>query len=201
MTRAEILSHALFDTGGEIDGIKFGPLSQPVLVILKRRRNCLFTESTRDQDEHEAIGEIFFVCSRTKDERAAMFRDNAEEWDLKVGEFMAGLDDNTLPKFRDEYIGPALMALSMAVVESEVPGKPQPTRPTSHSSSKAGKGSARKITRKHLVAETYGTFPHAQPCNFSTLRQQEEAQGSGGSTGRRQAKKSSPSLKKSRAGK
>lgn len=201
MTRAEILSHALFDTGGEIDGIKFGPLSQPVLVILKRRRNCLFTESSRDQDEHEAIGEIFFVCSRTKDERAAMFRDNAEEWDLKVGEFMAGLDDNTLPKFRDEYLGPALMALSMAVVESEVPGKPQPTRPTSHSSSKGQAGSESMTTSPALAGVTYGTSQQAPSCSFSTLRQQEKAQGSGGSTGRRRAKKSSPSLKKSPAAK
>jgi hypothetical protein len=197
MTRAEILSHALFDTGGEIDGIKFGPLSQPVLVILKRRRNCLFTESNRDQDEHEAIGEIFFVCSRTKDERAAMFRDNAEEWDLKVGEFMAGLDDNTLPKFRDEYLGPALMALSMAVVESETPGKSQPTRQTSHSSSKGRAGSEYTTTSPALAGETYGTSQQAPSCSYSTRKQSAKAQGSGGSTGRRPAKKSSQSLKKS----
>ena len=130
MTRAEILSHALFDTGGEIDGIKFGPLSQPCLVILKRRKNSLLTTSTRDQDDHEAVGEIFFVLSRTKDQRAAMFRDSNEEWDMKTGEFMAGLDDDTLPKFRDDYLVPAMQAVAFAMVESESPGKPQPTRQT-----------------------------------------------------------------------
>lgn len=180
MTRAEILSHAIFDNGGEVDGIAFGPLSQPCLVILKRRRNGLFTESTRGQDEHEAIGEIFFVLSRTKEQRAAMFRDAADEWDLKVGEFIAGLDDNTLPKFRDEYLGPALTALSLAVVESETPGKPQPTRPTSRSSSKVGKGSGQKRSRNPLGEVTSGASQPAQSPNFSTLRLQEEGRISDG---------------------
>jgi hypothetical protein len=201
MNRAEILSHALFDSGGEIDGIRFGPLSQPCLVILKRRKNGLFTESTRDQDEHEAIGEIFFVVSRTKEQRAAMFRDSAEEWDLKAGEFMAGLDDNTLPKFRDEYLGPALSALALAVVESEMPGKPLPTRPTSPSSSKALAGSASTISPRASAEKTSGTFQPALSCNSSTRKQPAKAQGSGGSTGPKRHKKSSTNLKNSRTAK
>lgn len=174
MTRAEILSHALFDTGGEIDGVKFGPLSQPALVILKRRKNGLLVDSNRDQDDHEAVGEIFFVLSRTKEQRAAMFRDSAEEWDLKVGEFLAGLDDDTLPKFRDEYLGPAMQALALSIVESEQPGKSQPTRPTSRSSSKGGKGQARKRSRNPLVEATSGASQPQRSCNFSTLQLQEE---------------------------
>lgn len=201
MTRAEILSHAIFDNGGEIDGVKFGTLSQPCLVILKRRRNGLFTESTRDQDEHEAIGEILFVMSRDADQRRAMFRDSAEEWDMKVGEFIAGLDDNTLPKFRDEYLGPALTALSLAVVESEQPGKPQPTRPTSPISSKARAGSESTTSRKVSADRTSGTFQPAPLCSSSTPKPAAKAQGSGGSTGRQPLKKSSTNSKHSRTGK
>lgn len=201
MTRADILSHALFDSGGEIDGIKFGPLSQPCLVILKRRKNCLLADSDRDQDEHEAIGEIFFVLSRSKEQRAAMFRDSAEEWDMKAGEFMAGLGDDTLPKFRDEYLGPALMALSMAIVESELPGKPPPTRATSPTSSKARAGSGSMILPPASEARTCGTFPQAPSCNSSTPKRAAEARGSGGSTGPRRRKKSSTALKNSPAAK
>jgi len=154
MTRSEILSHALFDTGGEIDGIKFGPLSQPVLVILKRRRNALVAESKKDQEEHEAIAEIFFVLSRTKEQRALMFRDSDEEWELKVGEFTAGLDDKTLQKFRDEYLGPALMAIAYSAVESVTPGKPLPTRQTSPSLSKVQDGLASTTSQKALEEKT-----------------------------------------------
>jgi len=198
MTRAEILSHALFDTGGEIDGLKFGPLSQPCLVILKRRRNCLLAQSDRDQDDHEAVGEILFVLSRTREQRGAMFRDDAAEWDLKVGEFMAALGDDTLPKFRDEYLGPAMHALAMAMVESEQPGKSQPSRPTSHSSSKGGKGPARKRSRNPLGDVTSGASLPAHCSNFSTLRQQEEGPEFGGSTGPKRTQKGSLSLKGSR---
>jgi len=196
MTRAEILSHALFDTGGEIDGIKFGPLSQPCLVILKRRKNSLLTTSTRDQDDHEAVGEIFFVLSRTKDQRAAMFRDSAEEWDMKTGEFMAGLEDDTLPKFRDDYLVPAMQAVAFAMVESESPGKPQQTRQTSPTSSKAqgqrdSSTSPQSSGRKTLS----GDSPHPLSSNSSTPRRVGTAQDSGGSTGRKPAKKASKNSK------
>lgn len=196
MNRAEILSHALFDTGGEIDGIKFGPLSQPCLVILKRRKNSLLTTSTRDQDDHEAVGEIFFVLSRTKDQRAAMFRDSAEEWDMKTGEFMAGLEDDTLPKFRDDYLVPAMQAVAFAMVESESPGKPQPTRQTSPTSSKAqgqrdSSTSPQSSGRKTLS----GDSPHPLSSNSSTPRRVGTEQDSGGSTGRKPAKKASKNSK------
>ena len=196
MTRAEILSHALFDTGGEIDGIKFGPLSQPCLVILKRRKNSLLTTSTRDQDDHEAVGEIFFVLSRTKDQRAAMFRDSNEEWDMKTGEFMAGLDDDTLPKFRDDYLVPAMQAVAFAMVESESPGKPQPTRQTSPILSKAQGQRDSLTSRQSLGRKTRsGDSPHPPSCNSSTPRRVGTAQDSGGSTGRKPAKKASKNLK------
>lgn len=202
MNRSEILSHALFDTGGEIDGIRFGPLSQPVLVILKRRKNGLLTESTRDQDDHEAIGEILFVLSRTKEQRAAMFRDSAEEWDLKVGEFMAGLDDNTLPKFRDEYLGPAMQALALSIVESELPGKPLPIRQTSHSSLREPSGSDSGPSPDALAGKTQcGTPPQAPCCNCSTPTRSGKAAASAGSTGRNRTRKDSGSLKKSPTGK
>lgn len=199
MTRAEILSHALFDTGGEIDGLKFGPLSQPCLVILKRRKNSLLAQSDRDQDDHEAVGEILFVLSRTREQRGAMFRDSAEEWDLKVGEFMAALGDDTLPKFRDEYLGPAMHALAMAMVESEQPGKSQPSRPTSRSSSKAQAASGSTDSRKASERKTRsGTCQPAQRSNSSTPKQSAAALASGGSTGRKQTQKGSLSLKGSR---
>lgn len=196
MTRAEILSHALFDTGGEIDGIKFGPLSQPCLVILKRRKNSLLTTSTRDQDDHEAVGEIFFVLSRTKDQRAAMFRDSNEEWDMKTGEFMAGLDDDTLPKFRDDYLVPAMQAVAFAMVESESPGKPQPTRQTSPISSRAQGQRDSSISPQSSGRKTLsGDSPHPPSCNSSTPKRAATAQDSGGSTGRKPAKKASKNLK------
>jgi hypothetical protein len=199
MTRAEILSHALFDTGGEIDGLKFGPLSQPCLVILKRRKNSLLAQSDRDQDDHEAVGEILFVLSRSREQRGAMFRDSAEEWDLKVGEFMAGLGDDTLPRFRDEYLGPAMHALAMAMVESEQPGKSQPSRPTSRSSSKAQAASGSTDSRKTSERKTRsGTSQPAQRSNSSTPKQSEAALASGGSTGPKRTRKGSPSLKGSR---
>lgn len=202
MTRAEILSHALFDSGGEIDGVKFGPLSQPALVILKRRKNGLLVDSTRDQDDHEAVGEIFFVLSRTKEQRAAMFRDSAEEWDLKVGEFLAGLDDDTLPKFRDEYLGPAMQALALSIVESEQPGKSQPTRQTSRSSSQGPSVSASISLSPVSAGKThFGTHPQAQSSNSSTLTRSGKAQASGGSTGRNRTRNGSKSLKKSPTGK
>lgn len=202
MTRAEILSHALFDTGGEIDGLKFGPLSQPCLVILKRRRNGLIAQSDRDQDDHEAIGEILFVLSRTKEQRAAMFRDDAAEWDLKVGEFMAGLDDNTLPKFRDEYLGPAMQALVLAAVESEQPGKSQPSPPTLHSSRKAHGGSGSTTSRKTSESIALcGGSPRAASSNSSTPKLSAVAQASGGSTGRKRTRKGSLSSSGSRKGK
>lgn len=202
MTRAEILSHALFDTGGEIDGLKFGPLSQPCLVILKRRKNGMLCHSDRDQDDHEAVGEILFVLSRAKDQRAAMFRDSTEEWDLKVGEFLAGLDDDTLPKFRDDYLVPAMTALALAVVESELPGKPEPTRPTSRSSrpASAASGSTRSPQASAPKIRS-GTCPPAPSSNSSTPKQSAKAQVSGGSTGRKQAQKGSRSLRKSPTGK
>lgn len=190
MNRAEILSHALFDTGGEIDGIKFGPLSQPCLVILKRRKNSLLTTSTRDQDDHEAVGEIFFVLSRTKDQRAAMFRDSAEEWDMKTGEFMVGLDDDTLPKFRDDYLVPAMQAVAFAMVESESPGKPQPTRQTSPISSKAqGQQDFSTLPQSSGRKTRSGDSPRPPSSNSSTPRRVGTAQDSGGSTGRKPAKK------------
>ena len=196
MNRAEILSHALFDTGGEIDGIKFGPLSQPCLVILKRRKNSLLTTSTRDQDDHEAVGEIFFVLSRTKGQRAAMFRDSAEEWDMKTGEFMAGLDDDTLPKFRDEYLVPAMQAVAFAMVERESPGKPQPTRQTSPTSSKAqGQRDSSASPQSSEQKIRSGDYPHPPSCSSSTPKRAATAQGSGGSTGRKPAKKASKNLK------
>ena len=196
MTRAEILSHALFDTGGEIDGIKFGPLSQPCLVILKRRKNGLVTTSTRDQDDHEAVGEIFFVLSRTKDQRAAMFRDSAEEWDMKTGEFMAGLEDDTLPKFRDDYLVPAMQAVAFAMVESESPGKPQPTRRISPISSKAqGQRDSSTSPQSSGLKIRSGDSPLQQSSNSSMPKRAATAQGSGGSTGQKQAKKASKSLK------
>ena len=202
MTRAEILSHAIFDTGGEIDGLAFGALSQPCLVILKRRRNSLLCHSERDQDDHEAVGEILFVLSRTKEQRAAMFRDSADEWDLKVGEFLAGLEDDTLPKFRDEYLVPAMTALALAVVESESPGKPEPTRPTSRSSRQASAGSGSTGSRQALASKIRsGTYPPALSSNSSTPKPSATAQASGGSTGRKQAPKGSRSLKKSPTGK
>lgn len=202
MTRAEILSHALFDTGGEIDGVRFGPLSQPALVILKRRKNGLLVDSNRDQDDHEAVGEIFFVLSRTKEQRAAMFRDSAEEWDLKVGEFLAGLDDDTLPKFRDEYLGPAMQALALSIVESEQPGKSQPTRPTSHTSSREPSVSDCFNSQNQPAAKIhFGTPQEAPCCNCSTPTQSGTAQASGGSTGRNRTRKGSKSLRKSPAGK
>lgn len=199
MTRAEILSHALFDTGGEIDGLKFGPLSQPCLVILKRRKNSLLAQSDRDQDDHEAVGEILFVLSRSREQRGAMFRDDATEWDLKVGEFMAALGDDTLPKFRDEYLGPAMHALAMAMVESEQPGKSQPSRPTSRSSSKAQAASGSTDSRKTSGRKTRsGTSQPAQRSSSSTPKQSAAALASGGSTGRKQTRKGSLSLKGSR---
>lgn len=202
MTRAEILAHALFDTGGEIDGLKFGPLSQPCLVILKRRRNGLLAESNRDQDDHEAIGEILFVLSRSKEERQAMFRDSAEEWDLKVGEFMAGLGDDTLPKFRDEYLGPAMTALALSIVESELPGKPAPIRQTSHFSSQGPNGSDSLSTPAHLARQTLsGTLEQAPCCNCSTRTQSAKVPDSAGRTGRKQTPKKSRSLSGSRSGK
>jgi hypothetical protein len=199
MTRAEILSHALFDTGGEIDGLKFGPLSQPCLVILKRRKNSLLAQSDRDQDDHEAVGEILFVLSRTREQRGAMFRDDAAEWDLKVGEFMAALGDDTLPKFRDEYLGPAMHALAMAMVESEQPGKSQPSRQTSPSSSKARAASDSTDSRKTSGRKTRsGTCPPARLSNSSMPKQSATAQSYGGSTGQKQTPKGSLSLKGSR---
>lgn len=198
MNRAEILSHALFDTGGEIDGIKFGPLSQPCLVILKRRKNSLLTTSTRDQDDHEAVGEIFFVLSRTKDQRAAMFRDSNEEWDMKTGEFMAGLDDDTLPKFRDDYLVPAMQAVAFAMVESESPGKPQPTRQTSLTSSKEqGQRDSSTSPQSSERKTRSGDSQRPQSCNSSTPKRAATAQDSAGSTGRKPAKKASTSLKES----
>jgi hypothetical protein len=202
MTRAEILSHALFDTGGEIDGLKFGPLSQPCLVILKRRRNGLLAESNRDQDDHEAIGEILFVLSRSKEQRQAMFRDSAEEWDLKVGEFMAGLGDDTLPKFRDEYLGPAMTALALSIVESESPGKPVPTHQTSRSSSQELRGSDLFNSQGQQVGKIhYGTSPQAPCCNCSMPTPSATAPASAGRTGRKQTPKKSRSLSASRSGK
>lgn len=196
MNRAEILSHALFDTGGEIDGIKFGPLSQPCLVILKRRKNSLLTTSTRDQDDHEAVGEIFFVLSRTKDQRAAMFRDSNEEWDMKTGEFMAGLDDDTLPKFRDDYLVPAMQAVAFAMVESESPGKPQQARQTSPTSSKAqGQRDSSTSPQSSGLKTRSGDSPHPLSSNSSTPRRVGTAQDSGGSTGRKPAKKASKNSK------
>jgi hypothetical protein len=194
MTRAEILSHALFDTGGEIDGLKFGPLSQPCLVILKRRRNGLLTQSDRDQDDHEAVGEILFVLSRTREQRGAMFRDDATEWHLKVGEFMAGLGDDTLPKFRDEYLGPAMHALAMAMVESEQPGKSQPSRPTSRSSRKELAASGSTDLRKASERKTRSGMSQPAPrSNSSTPKQSATALASGGSTGPKRTPKGSPS--------
>ena len=196
MNRAEILSHALFDTGGEIDGIKFGPLSQPCLVILKRRKNSLLTTSTRDQDDHEAVGEIFFVLSRTKDQRAAMFRDSNEEWDMKTGEFMAGLDDDTLPKFRDDYLVPAMQAVAFAMVESESPGQPQPTRQTSLTSSKEqGQRDSSTSPQSSERKTRSGDSQRPQSCNSSTPKRAATAQDSAGSTGRKPAKKASKNLK------
>ena len=199
MTRAEILSHALFDTGGEIDGLTFGPLSQPCLVILKRRKNSLLAQSDRDQDDHEAVGEILFVLSRTREQRGAMFRDDAAEWDLKVGEFMAALGDDMLPKFRDEYLGPAMHALAMAMVESELPGKSQPSRPTSHSLPKAQAASDSTDSRKASERKTLsGTCQPAPRSNCSTPKQSATALASGGSTGPKRTPKGSLSLKGSR---
>jgi hypothetical protein len=199
MTRAEILSHALFDTGGEIDGLTFGPLSQPCLVILKRRKNCLLAQSDRDQDDHEAVGEILFVLSRTREQRGAMFRDDADEWDMKVGEFMVALGDDTLPKFRDEYLGPAMHALAMAMVESEVPGKSQPSPATSHSSRKEPSASGSTDSRKASGRKTRsGTCPPAPRSNSSTPKQSATALTSGGSTGPKPTPKGSPSSNGSR---
>lgn len=199
MTRAEILSFAIFDTGAEIDGLKFGPLSQPALVILKRRKNSFFADSTRDQDEHEAVGEILFVISRSKEERQAMFRDSAEEWDLKVGEFIAGLEDNTLPKFRDEYLGPALQALALAMVESEAPGKPAQNPATSHFSPKDRDVSDSTGSPPALASKNRsGGSQRVPSSNSSTPKQSATDRASAGSTGRKRTPKKSKNSKISR---
>lgn len=199
MTRAEILSHALFDTGGEIDGVKFGPISQPCLVLLKRRGNTFFTDAPRDQDEHEAIGEILFAISRTKEQRTALIRDSAEEWDMKVAEFIVGLEDSTLPRFRDEYLAPALNALAMAMVESERPGKPVPSPATSPSSSAARSGSGSTNSRQPSARKTrIGASPPAPSCSSSTSKPSATGPASAGSTGRKQTRKKSPSSSGSR---
>lgn len=172
MNRLELLNFALFDTGGEIDGISFGPLSPPALVILKHRRNVLLVEtSERNQDEHEAVGEIFFVLSRSPAQRQAMFRDNAETWNFKVLEFLAGLEDSTLIKFRDEILGPYLKALALSLVEREGPGKPGagPNPQNLHSSPPTSAGSALTTLPQVLASRVrFGDFPHAQSSNFST---------------------------------
>lgn len=196
MTRAEILSHALFDTGGEIDGIKFGPLSQACIMILGARKNHFFIQSNRQQSQSDAVFEIFFVLTRTKEERTALIRDPAEEWNTKVMEFSAGLDDSTIMRFADDYFTPAWTALILSRVESEQPGKPQPSLPTSSFSPKEQNELGFTISPKALESKTRcGISQHVVLCNSSTLKQSAKEQDSGGSTGRKPAKKASKNLK------
>jgi len=125
-----------------------------------------------------------------------MFRDSAEEWDMKTGEFMAGLEDDTLPKFRDDYLVPAMQAVAFAMVESELPGKPQPTRQTSPISSKAqGQRDSSTSPQSSERKIRSGDYPHPPSCNSSTPKRAATAQDSGGSTGRKPAKKALKNLK------
>jgi len=199
MTRAEILSHALFDTGGEIDGLKFGPLSQACIMILGSRKNHFFAESNRQQSQSDAVFEIFFVLTRTKEQRTAIIRDSLEEWNTKVMEFAAGLEDSTIMRFADEYFTPAWHALILSRVESEQPGKSQPSRPTSYSSPKEQSASGFTTSPKASASKTRsGNSPRAASCNSSTPKRSAKAQGSGGSTGPKRTPKGSPSLRGSR---
>jgi len=199
MTRAEILSHALFDSGGEIDGIKFGPLSQACIMILGSRKNHFFAESNRNQSQSDAVFEIFFVLTRTKEQRTALIRDSSEEWDTKVMEFAASLEDSTITRFVDEYFTPAWNALILSRVESEQPGKSQPSRPTSCSSLKEQSESGFTTSPKASESKTRsGNSPRAASCNSFTPKQSAKERDSGGSTGHPRRKKSSAALKNSR---
>jgi hypothetical protein len=202
MNRAEILSHALFDSGGEIDGIKFGPLSQACIMILGSRKNCFFVESNRQQSQSDAVFEIFFVLTRTKEQRTALIRDSSEEWNTKVMEFSVGLEDYAITRFADEYFTPAWNALILSRVESEQPGKLQRSRPTSSSSRKEQGVSGFMISPKPSELKTRsGISPRAASCNSSTPKPSAKAQGSGGPTGPSHRKKSSTNLKNSRTAK
>lgn len=199
MTRAEILSHALFDTGGEIDGLTFGPLSQACIMILGARKNAFFSESNRQQSQSDAVFEIFFVLTRSKEQRTALIRDSMEEWETKVMEFAVGLEDSTIMRFADEYFTPAWNALILSRVESESPGKSQPSRQTSFSSHKEQNESGFSTSPKASESKTrFGISPRPASSNSSTPKQSAKAQDSGGATGPKRTPKESLSLKDSR---
>lgn len=199
MTRAEILAHALFDTGGEIDGLKFGPLSVQARVNLTRRKSTYFVDSPREQSQAEAVAEVLFVLTRTNEERVALARDSQAEWDTKVEQFLYALEENTLSKFFSEYFEPAMVALALSAIESERPGKSQQSRPTSPSTSKGQNGLDSTSTPAQLADKIHsGISPSRQSFNSSTPKQFATAQASAGSTGPKQTRKGSPSSTGSR---
>ena len=145
-TRNEQLAEAFLDTGGEVDGLAFTFISPQRFNLLERRKNSLIISSNRDQTEIEALAEILFVLTRSKEDLVKLYLSPLSEWDEQVGLFLMGLpSDKTLASFRDDYLVPAMRGISSAAVESEAEGKPiQPSRTASRSSRKAQAGSVSK---------------------------------------------------------
>jgi hypothetical protein len=124
MTRNELLQQALFDTGGEVQGIAFRPLSAPARLLLTTRGNPMFGSSIRDLGDDFNLGEILHVLTLFPDERKAAVQMPQDQWEQSVRLFICGLPDKAIEKFRDEYLLPAFERFQAAAFESEEPGKP-----------------------------------------------------------------------------
>lgn len=188
--RKDILSNALFDTGGEVEGITFGALSAPRFQILRRRGNSWICQAG-DQEDAFALAEILFVLSRSEEQRAAMFRHTAEQWKDAVSEFFESLPDKALDRFALDYLMPAMNALALAQTESEGPGKSgaAPSRATSRSSTKARDKSGSTTSRKHSGSKSQSGKSASAPSSSSSLRTRSGKGGvTAGSTGRQRRK-------------
>lgn len=147
MTRNQLLNEALFDRGGTVDGIKFGPLSAPARTLLTAKGNPMFGGDRGESGDFDT-GEILLVLSLGSDGRAKAFIDSAADWSARVNTFIVGLPDKAIESFLGEYLIPAIERHRLAMTESGGPGKPEPTRAISPITSKARKRPASKSSRK-----------------------------------------------------
>ena len=147
MTRNQLLSEALFDRGGTVDGIAFGPLSAPARMLLSAKGNPLFG-GDRDESSDFDAGEILMVLSLGSDGRAKAFLDPPADWSARVRTFIIGLPDKAIETFFADYLMPAIERHRMAMTESEGPGKSERTQATSPITSKARKRQGSKSSRK-----------------------------------------------------
>lgn len=94
--------------------------------VLMRRKNKWVAEFGRDQTDQEALVEWLFVLSRTKEELTKLFRTPLEEWEEILDSFLSELEEEQIKQFT-EYFKTVSDSIEAAEVESDEPGKSQPT--------------------------------------------------------------------------